>query len=220
MKKTISIVVLALATLLPVQAVAQNLKTAGKGVADIVPGGWESTFKQGDLNHDGIADLVVIATPCNKEKMKVRNDGYVYNFNQPVLAIYWGKKGGGFSLFKQYGKVIPARASEFLSITPSVDITSKGVLKISIEYFASAGSWEQPATTYQFRYQNGDFFLIGKDENVMTRNTGKTVETSENYLTGKRCVTTANAFNNKKPVVKWSRLPKAPLKALGFSLEQ
>lgn len=220
MKKRISIVVLAIVACLPLQVIAQELKTAGNGVADIVPVGWESIFQQGDLNRDGIADLVVIATPCIESNMKVRNDGYVYNFNQPVLAIYWGKKNGGFSLYKQYGNVIPARPSEFLSITPSIDITSKGVLKIAMEYFASAGSWSQPTTTYLFRYQNGDFFLIGKDENELARNTGKTVETSENYLTGKRCVTTANAFNNKKPVAKWSRMPKAPLKALGFSLEQ
>ena len=220
MKKTLSIVLLAIAACLSQQAIAQELKTYGNGIADIVPNGWESIFQQGDLNRDGIADLVVIATPCLEEKMTTLEDGYVYNFNQPVLAIYWGKKNGGFSLYKQYGDVIPARPSEFLSITPSIDITPKGVLKISMEYFASAGSWSQPTTTYLFRYQNGDFYLIGKDENELARNTGETVETSENYLTCKRCVTTGNAFNNKKPVAKWSRMPEAPLRRLGFLLDE
>lgn len=90
MKKTIFSFVLAAMTLLPAQA--QGLKDSGKNAADIVPSGWESTFKTGDLNADGIADLVLIATPCNKEKMKTRDDGYVYNFNQPILAILLGRQ--------------------------------------------------------------------------------------------------------------------------------
>ena len=112
MKKTIFTFVLALLASMPICSFAQGLKDSGKSAADIVPSGWESSFKTGDLNADGIADLVLIATPCNKEKMKTRDDGYVYNFNQPILAIYWGDKNGNFKLFKQYDKVIPAREDD------------------------------------------------------------------------------------------------------------
>ncbi|MBQ2164999.1 MAG: hypothetical protein II445_10890, partial [Muribaculaceae bacterium] len=163
MKKTIFSIIVVAAALMPLQALAQGLKTSGKSAADVVPNGWESTFKTGDMNDDGLPDLVVIATPCNKEKMKTRDDGYVYNFNQPVLAIYWGDKNGNYKLFKQYDNVIPAREDEFLAITPSLDITKTGTLKIDLEYFATAGSYTQPTTSHVFRYQNGDFMLIGKD---------------------------------------------------------
>lgn len=198
---------------------AQGLKTTGSGAVDIVPDNWESIFETGDMNKDGIADLVVIATPCHKDKMTVRNDGYVYNFNQPVLAIYWGNKNGGFKLFKQYDNVIPARPSEFVDITPSLTINSKGVLEITLETFASAGSWEQPTTTYKYRYQNGDFFLIGKDEEVIKRNTGMITETSENYLTHKRIVTTKSA-SSEKSKSRRSVLPKTALQRLGKPLDE
>lgn len=204
--------------LLPLHSLAQSLKNSGTDVKQLVPAGWEMIEATGDLNKDGVKDLVVIATPNYKEKMKKRDDGYVYNFNQPVLAVYWGVKGGGFKLFKQYAKVIPAREDEFVSITPSLDITKNGTLEINLEYFISAGGWSQPTTSYTYRYQNGDFFLIGKDVTELERNTGRIVETSENYLTGKRCVTTGN-ISSKKTKDAWSKLPKKPLQPMGKTLE-
>ena len=217
MKKTFFIIIVAAVVLLPLQVLAQGLKDSGKSAADVVPNGWESIFKTGDLNKDGIADLVVIATPCDKDKMQTRDDGYVYNFNQPVLAIYWGEKNGNFKLFKKYDNVIPARESEFISITPELEITNKGVLEINLEFFATAGSWTQPTTTHLFRYQQGDFFLIGKDVVELERTTGKTVTTSENYLTHKRIVTTERP--KRKAIVKRASLPKSKLKPLGFNLD-
>ena len=217
MKKTIFSIIMVAAALMPLQALAQGLKASGKSAADVVPNGWESTFKTGDMNGDGLPDLVIIATPCNKEKMKTRDDGYVYNFNQPVLAIYWGDKNGNYKLFKQYDNVIPAREDEFLAITPSLDITKSGSLQIDLEFFATAGSYTQPTTTHVFRYQNGDFMLIGKDVVELERTTGKTVTTSENYLTRKRTVVTERP--KRKAITKRSRLPKSALKPLGFNLD-
>lgn len=217
MKKTIFSIIVVAAALMPLQALAQGLKASGKSAADVVPNGWESTFKTGDMNGDGLPDLVIIATPCNKEKMKTRDDGYVYNFNQPILAIYWGDKNGNYKLFKQYDNVIPAREDEFLAITPSLDITKSGSLQIDLEFFATAGSYTQPTTTHVFRYQNGDFMLIGKDVVELERTTGKTVTTSENYLTRKRTVVTDRP--KRKAITKRSRLPKSALKPLGFNLD-
>ncbi len=217
MKKTIFSIIVVAAALMPLQALAQGLKASGKSAADVVPNVWESTFKTGDMNGDGLPDLVIIATPCNKEKMKTRDDGYVYNFNQPVLAIYWGDKNGNYKLFKQYDNVIPAREDEFMAITPSLDITKSGSLQIDLEFFATAGSYTQPTTTHVFRYQNGDFMLIGKDVVELERTTGKTVTTSENYLTRKRIVTTERP--KRKAITKRSRLPKSALKPLGFNLD-
>lgn len=218
MMKTIFTIIIAVLAIMPQSSLAQGLKSNGKSAADVVPNDWESIFKTGDLNGDGIADLAILATPCNKEKMRTRDDGYVYNFNQPILAIYWVDKDGDFNLYMQYDNVIPAREDEFISITPALDITKKGVLEITLELFASAGSWTQPTTKYLFRYQNGDFFLIGKDVTEYERNTGKTVVTSENYLTNKRIVTTERP--KRKATTKRTRLPKAVLKPLGFKLDE
>ncbi|MBR5639369.1 MAG: FG-GAP repeat protein [Muribaculaceae bacterium] len=218
MKKIFFSLIVASMVILPQQVVAQGLKTSGSSAVDIVPAGWESIFKTGDLNKDGIADLVIIATPCKEENMTTRDDGYVYNFNQPILAIYWGEKNGNFKLFKQYDNVIPVRPDEFMSIDPSLEIAKNGSLRIILEYFASAGSWTQPTSTHVFSYRNGDFFLIGKDVVELERTTGKTVSTSENYLTHKRIVTTDRP--NRKPTVKNTRLPKSALKPLGFNLDE
>ena len=148
----------------------------------------------------------------------IREDGYVLNANQPVLAIYFKSEEGNLIKRCEYDNVIPAREDEFISITPALDITKKGVLEITLELFASAGSWTQPTTKYLFRYQNGDFFLIGKDVTEYERNTGKTVVTSENYLTNKRIVTTERP--KRKATTKRTRLPKAVLKPLGFKLDE
>ena len=61
---------------------------------DLFPNNCDTVcLQQGDLNKDGIQDLVICATPRNPENMMVRDDGYEYNFNEPVLAIYFGQDG-------------------------------------------------------------------------------------------------------------------------------
>ena len=57
---------------LPAIVVAQDLKDYGKSADNLVPSEWEKMIAQGDLNKDGIADLVIIATPTNQENMTTR----------------------------------------------------------------------------------------------------------------------------------------------------
>ena len=195
---------------------AQELKLSGQTHADLIPQGWEITDAEGDVNHDGITDWVVIATPNSEEHLQRRDDGYVYNFNPPILAIYWGTNDGTFRLWNQYKDVIPPRPDEYHSIDHSVSITPKGVITIGFSYFSSAGGWSNTSYSYLFRYQNNDFFLIGKDEHEMARNTGEASDISYNYLTRKKQYVTFNEFDEKvKRKEKWSSLPKSPLKRLG-----
>ena len=196
---------------------AQELQKQGRGVDDLVPKGWEHTEATGDLNKDGIADLVVVATPDFKENTKTRDDGYVYNFNQPLLAVYFGTAGGKMQLWRQYDQVIPARPDEYVSIDTNLTITEKGVLRISLETFASMGGWGTEHSNFSYRYQDGDFYLIGKENQSMSRNTGEMETTSENYLTWRRQVVKENVFedSNVPKTEKWTKLPKKPLEKLG-----
>ena len=198
---------------------AQQLQHQGRGVDDLVPAGWEHTEATGDLNKDGIVDLVVVATPDFKENTKTRDDGYVYNFNQPLLAVYFGTAEGKMQLWRQYDQVVPARPDEYVSIDASLTITEKGVLRISLETFASMGGWGTEHSNFSFRYQDGDFYLIGKEYHCMSRNTGDMETTSENYLTWRRQVVKENAFedSNVPRKEKWTKLPKKPLEKLGAS---
>lgn len=200
--------------LIPALAMAQSLAQRGTSIESIVPEGWEHSEATGDMNKDGIKDIVVIATPNFKENMKEREDGYVYNFNHPQLAIYFGDASGGFVLFKKYDDLFPEK-DEFTFIETSLDVNDRGVLRIGVSSFRSAGSANTGGPTYVFRYQDGDFFLIGKDESDLSRYSGETTVISENYLTHKRQETTGNAFKEEKEKVKWTSLPKEPLKRLG-----
>ncbi len=180
---------------------------------------WTPTEAVGDLNKDGYADLVLIATPRIAENMKKNEAGYEFNFNPPVLAIYWGQKDGSYVCWRQYDRVIPATENEYIFITPSLTITPQGTLRIDLEQFSSAGSWSNYQTTFVYRYQQGDFYLIGEDEESMARNTGEAEYISVNYLTHKKQHRTYNAFDKKKrPKERWTNIPKKPLEKLGAKI--
>ena len=173
-------------------------------------------YQKGDLNKDGILDLVLAATPRNLEHMMTRDDGYEYNFNKPVLAIYFGKDDGTFSLFKEYPYTIPGAVDEYTFVELASEITEKGVLKLGLGYFNSAGSSETDNNTYLFRFQDGDFYLIGFDSEAFSRYSGEAEKVSRNYLTKRQSTTTYNMFDDKvKPTETWTDLPDKPLERLG-----
>ena len=206
---------------LPVMAAAQGMKPQGSSISELVPQGWTHQEATGDLNKDGIPDLVISATPDSTEHITVRDDGYEYNFNKPVLAIYFGTANGDYSLYKAYENTIPGRQSEFEMIDGSYEITDRGVLRIGLSYFYSAGSYSNNWSTYVFRYQDGDFFLIGMESGEQSRTTGEAVTTSYNYLTHKKQIKTENVFEgNDTSSEKWEKIPKEPLRRLGtFELD-
>ena len=213
--KTWHIIAVLLLTCISFKAQAKELAQQGTSIEDIVPDGWLHHEAWGDLNKDGIKDLVVVATPDDEEDLLRRDDGYVYNFNPPILAIYFGN-GQVQQLWKRYDYVIPADQSENCSHDIVLEITSRGALRIAISLFCNAGSYGTSTDTYTYRYQNGDFYLIGMDNEEMMRNTGENILVSENYLTWKRQEIKSNAFDETIPSTeKWTRLPKKPLETLG-----
>jgi len=197
-----------------------NIKVCSQGITTPYPletlRGWDNTECAGDLNKDGIADLAIVSIPRIAANMHTNEAGYEYNFNRPILAIFWGDADGHYTCWRQYDNVIAAQENEFHSINTSLDITPQGVLRISIEHFHSAGSWTNLTETFVYRYQQGDFFLIGEDEESMARNTGEAEYISTNYLTRKRQHRTFNTFDERvKPKERWTRLAKQPLERMG-----
>ena len=192
---------------------------SGASVEAVTPANCDTIITTGDLNKDGFKDVVIIATPRNPENMQTRDDGYVYNFNKPVMAIYFGSEGGSYSLFKQYSNTIPGTEDEYQSVDVSVKINDKGVMRISPSYFNSMGSADSDESVYVFRFQDGDFYLIGKDTKSFSRYSGESTEVSENYLTHKRQTIISNMFDDSvKPKETWTKIPADPLEKLGAKM--
>lgn len=196
-------------------AYAQNLLQQGRDSQEIVPQGWDKIEAQGDLNQDGKTDLVVFTKPHTPEKTKPNNDISAENdFNQGLLAIYFGQDNGTFKLFKQYKELL--FASELTHIDVGLKINRKGSLLIDIkaDYVYGVGGIHD-SYQYNYRYQNQDFYLIGKDVEKMDSHADKLEKSSENYLTGKKLVITDKALEGGWRKEKWHKLNKKPLEKLG-----
>ena len=176
----------------------QRLKQQGTGVEELVPQGWSHYETMGDMSKDGIADMALMV-----------------NFNQPVFAIYFGTADGKLKLWKEYSKLLPANENEDCTNNYVFEINSRGVLNISVQPECTQGSYTTEISRYSYRYQNGDFYLIGKENESVQRNTGEAELVSENYLTWKRQVKKSNVFSEKPGVEKWTRLSRKPLEKLG-----
>ena len=181
-------------------AQAQGLKQQGTSVGNVVPEDWSHNEVTGDLNKDGIADLVLMAGPQG---------------SQPVLAVYFGAADGMMRQWRQYDHVLPADEDENCTHEVSLEITDRGVLVITINLSCSMGGWGTYIDRYFYRFQNGDFFLIGKENEDIQRNTGVATTVSENYLTWRRQVKTETVFEETPPKEGWSRLKRKPLEKLG-----
>lgn len=182
---------------LPVLASAQETTKKGRSAEEIIPQSVDFVKAEGDLNKDGLNDLVV----------------YV----QPELAIYFATPSGDYELWKQYDSILPIdEEGDDLMIDIELSITDRGALKIMIGSFASAGTSYVTNTNYTYRFQNGDFYKIGEEQHSMSRMTGDDETVSTNYLTHKRQVVRQNAFDETvKPKETWTTIPKTPLRRLG-----
>jgi len=215
MKKYFAIVT-ALAT--AACAMASTVAEQGKSVNELIPDGWERVQSAtGDVNHDGINDLVVMAFPNDEDKMFKRYDGYVINMNEPVVAVYMGQSDGSYRLYRQTNNIVPAQ-DEYNSIeTFEVHVTAKGVINVVYSTFSSAGSWSNDTMTMTYRFQDGDLFLIGETTEGFDRASHDTEVYSINYLTGKAC-TTIKRNKGRSPKAKWENLGKKPLVPFGNSV--
>lgn len=128
------------ATVGTVSAQLDQFANQGATLGDLFSGDEQTTTAEGDMNKDGIKDLV-IGVP----------EG---------IAIYWGKNGG-YTLYNTYSA--PQGERENAKITRSHSITSKGVLRI--ENTLTITDPEQGSIQidliYLMRYQDNDFYMIG-----------------------------------------------------------
>lgn len=196
--KNICLAIACVLFLLPQAGVfAQDFKTEGSSALDLYdPGEDQSVVSaEGDMNKDGVKDLVLFVT------------GYASGDN---FAFYFGNKQGGYTLFRSY----PVGMYRDVKLS----VTDAGVARIQHDLE------EKGADIFLFRFENGDFRLIGGKED---RHTSAHYDVSYNYLTGKMIRTDGEGKSRKSTTLDMPALPKLhfgwiPLDydMLGYLLEE
>nr|WP_315076091.1 hypothetical protein [uncultured Porphyromonas sp.] len=192
-----------------------QLAKEGRTIEEVVPNGWDIQSATGDLNKDGIEDFVLIVRPNDPAHIKTRDDGFEYNFNPLFLAVYFGSPSGVYKRFKVWHDTVSGREDEYTDITNELSITPKGAIDISVSSWSSMGTAATGGSTYRYRFQSGDFYLIGEESSWLNRMTGEGESTSINYLTGQKEITTGNMIEETDLKTKKVKIKKEPLRLLG-----
>ncbi len=219
MKQTLIICILLFTSSVFAKTHTVDLKTHGTSVTDLTPKGWNLLASTtGDLNKDGLDDLVFIiqnTDPENIEKHTGLGSGTI-DLNPRIMAIYFQD-----SQTKKYNKQKQLDDFIILRDSPTMDepldglsISDKGVLKITFRFWYSAGSWTFAIHNYAFRYDQKNFNLIGYDLNDIHRGSGDETNYSINFLTKKMRVTKGNIGSNKLDSDEWKSFKLKELKNL------
>lgn len=119
------------------------------GFDDLVTGEEDDFFAQGDLNHDGIEDLAVIA---RKETHRDRSGGI-----EPVkgdgLRIYFGDADGRYTLFNKYA--VNTHPEDFFADWSNMLISADGDLFIQETYDTDG----EVIQNYYVLFMDDEFYL-------------------------------------------------------------
>lgn len=189
-----------------------ELARSGENPGAFVPSGWAlETSATGDLNGDGLDDLVMVFQDQDPKKV-VANEGLgvkSLNSNPRILAVaLFDPARSAFQLVLENHALIPRYESPTLDDafdkTDGISVR-RGAFTVTLGLFASAGGWDMGRTTFTFRYERGAFRLIGFDRNIVTRNSGQTRNVSINYAAGRVRTATGSISEDKEKVV-WTSL--------------
>jgi hypothetical protein len=216
-----------LSLIFPVRASAQDfeipeaiypaLPRQAASAKGFVPAGWALESQvSGDLNRDGIADLALVLREQNPQNIVPNDNGLGENpldANPRILAVAFGRQSAGYTLALENHTLIPRREVPTFDdpLSEGGVAIERGTLRVTMGFFASAGSWATSTTTYTFRHQNGRFELIGFDRDETQRNTGETSITSINYSTGQAKLTTGSIESDEENVRSKSLPSREPI---------
>lgn len=180
-----------------------------------IPQGWTVLETvTGDLNRDGKADTAFIIQQNDPNNIKSHEGlgSERLNLNPRKLLVLF-QTAQGYQLITENDSLPSENDEESPCLADPLEdggiAITKGLLKISLHYWLSCGSWYVTNNSYTFRFQNNNFSLIGFDSNDFHRASGDITEKSINFSTGKVKTTTGkNEFSDTSQPVKvhWSSL--------------
>lgn len=189
-----------------------NLPKFGKSINDFVPKNWKVFGKaSGDLNGDGQTDYVLVLK-ATYSKFLNKNESQIFNTNPRILVILF-KENNGYRIAKQNNEFVFVPDSPSMSEPFQKVKINNRVLQLDFELWYSAGSWSASNYSYKFRFQNGNFYLIGIEKTEWIRNSGETETRSYNFLTNKVKIMTGDIQSEEKKI-EWKNFRVIKLKTL------
>ncbi len=195
------------------------IPASSAGAAGFTPAGWKvEATASGDLNGDGLADLALILRQTSARNILANPDGMgenPFNTNPRILVVAFKVAGVAYRLQLANHTLIPRRDDPVRSDFIEEDALSiqRGALRITMHDFMSAGGWGMGNRTFIFRYQVGQFQLIGFNNVLTERNTGKVTTTSINYSTGRASIA-VGSIESDAETTRTVTLPRRPLLTL------
>ncbi|HKX12344.1 MAG TPA: hypothetical protein VJP40_04255 [bacterium] len=179
-----------------------NPPASGARIADFVPKGWEILMQaEGDLNRDGKPDAA-LALKNSKEESS--------NEEVPrLLVLLLQNPDGTYRLASKSAEAILCRSCGGVFGDPLAELQIKSGVLIIDHY---AGSRQRWSYTHRWRFQDGDWVLIGETKTSFDAIGPEAKSDDMNLLTGDRVLEITD-INGKVKVTK-SKLPKQPLKKL------
>ncbi|MGE3801788.1 MAG: hypothetical protein AB7H80_12280 [Candidatus Kapaibacterium sp.] len=165
-----------------------RVPATGDSVPALVPAGWHLLDSAtGDLNKDHLDDLVLVIEADKDESEPERTWGD----EERTLVVYFRKKRGGYQYAVQADNLVILASDGGVMGDPYEGVeVNRGSFLI---HFYGGSSWRW-GMTYRFRFQEGEWYLIGSTEYSMSTQTGEYHSSDYNLLTGELEIASGNEF--------------------------
>jgi hypothetical protein len=199
-----------------------TIPATAASVNGFVPKGWKIEKQvSGELSGRGLKDIALVLRdqdPHNVTKI----DESKLDTNPRILIVALADPQGGYHLAASNHTLISRPDNPDQDDKLDGVAIARGALQVKLRNFMSAGGWTTTICAYTFRLQNDGLYLIGYDEDDVTRNSGADDILSVNYLTGRYSIA-KGTIDSDKHKVRWYQLPEIrspiPLDKIGDGLE-
>ncbi|WP_299897209.1 hypothetical protein [uncultured Aquimarina sp.] len=196
------------------------LKQKNKKIESLIPENWTiiAMDKNGDLNDDGIDDLVFVIKKEDVNNIIANSEigSDSLDVNPKILGIYFKDKNGCFEKQLQHDTFVvvnnnPTMEEPFQNLE-----VSNGELTFKFQEFYNAGSWYVNNESYTFKYNEGLFKLIRYSNLNFHRATMESEEENTDYIKGITLITKESFSEDddekENPIIKSNTINFTPKK--------